>query len=204
MKKFKFLCNFHQTDILAVLVFLLMTVISASALPIEVEIDSSQFSIFDFEPSFLGDELQIDYLVTNISSFADPSNAFKTIEISAGISNTVYEALAPQGWTASILEDKTVFSTGDSLSYIYPDDIQAVSFSLFYENIAMSTGQGLAMTPLGLWTETVPVTIAVPEPSIIALLGFGSLLFLKRNRSTRSCKKQRSYDFIFSDYYKSL
>ncbi len=180
MKRFKILCGYRRGVVLAVLVFGLAVVVPVIGLPISVEIDSSQYYIADFDLSDFGDELQIDYLVTNTSSFDDPSNAFKTIEISAGVSNTVYEALAPLGWTASIFEDKTVFSTNDSLSYIYPGDIPAVSFSLFYENIEMTIGQGLAMTPLGLWTETVPVTIAVPEPLAIMLLSTGILLFRKK------------------------
>ena len=187
MKTFNTLRDFYSDVVLAVLAVAILAVVPATALPISVEIDSSQYSISDFDSSYLGNEMRIDYLVKNTSSFSDPSNAFKTIEISAGTGNTVYEALVPQGWTASIYEDRTVFSTGDHLSYIYPDQTEAISFSLFYENTDMITGDGQAMTPLGLWTDTVPVTIAIPEPLTIALFGFGAFLFVKGSRPIRNC-----------------
>ena len=65
--------------------------------------------------------------------------------------------------------------------YMILEEIVLPLISLFYENIEMTTEQGQAMTPLGLWTETVPVT--VPEPATIVLLGIGSLLITKRIRS---------------------
>ncbi len=198
MKVFKNSFNFFACTVLIGLTLGFITT-TAMALPISVDIDSSQYYIAEFYFALPGDELRIDYLVYNTSSFSDPSNAFKTIEILAGRNNSVYDFWVPEGWIADISEDKTVFSTSDSSNYIYPGQPLPVVFYLLFDNTALTTGQGQAMTPLGLWADPVSVNIAeVPEPSTIALLGFG-LLLAKRKR-----KNKIRQIAISADYHKSL
>lgn len=151
----------------------------ATLMPI-LEVDSSQYTIADFDSSHPGNELKIDYFVKNVSTFADPGNAFKNIEINAGTSQGVYEAQMPEGWEAIFYEDKMRFHTSDSLYYIYPGETDPTLFSLLYSNTNITTGQSQAITPLGLWTD--PVSVNVPEPSTILLLGLAALC-LRRKES---------------------
>ena len=151
----------------------------ATLMPI-LEVDSSQYTVADFNSAHLGNELRIDYFVKNVSTFADQGNAFKNVEISAGTNNGAYDAQVPEGWDVIFYEDKTRFHTADSLYYIYPDETESTLFSLFYSNITITTGQSQAGTPLGLWSDPVSVNIAdIPEPSTIALLGIAAFCLRK-------------------------
>ena len=162
--------------------FILATTANATTMPI-LDVDSSQYTIADLDLTDSGDELKIDYFVKNISTFTDPGNAFKNIEITAGTNQGVYDALIPQGWETIFYEDKTRFHTADPLYYIYPDDIEPVLFSLLYSDTIITLGQSQAMTPLGLWTDPVSVLTAdVPEPSAIALLALGISCLGKRKK----------------------
>ena len=145
----------------------------ATLMPI-LEVDSSLYAIADFDIVGLGNELRIDYFVRNISTFAEPGNAFENIEIYAGINQGVYDALVPTGWEAVFYEDKTRFHTG--YNYIYPDEPEPTLFSLFYSNTELTIGLSQAMNPLGIWSDTVLVKIGnVPEPSVIILFSMGML-----------------------------
>lgn len=156
---------------------------NATLMPI-IEVDSSQYAIADFNSSHLGNELRIDYFVKNVSTFTDPGNAFKNVEISAGTNNGAYDAQVSEGWEVIFYEDKTRFHTADSLYYIYPGETEPTLFSLFYSNTTITTGQSEAMTPLGLWTDPVSVNIAeIPEPSTITLLGVGTLCLGRRKKA---------------------
>lgn len=157
-------------------------VASATIMPI-LEVDSSQYTISDFDFTDPGNELKIDYFVKNVSTFTDPGNAFENIEINAGTNQGVYDALVPAGWEAILYEDKTRFHTSDFLYYIYPGETEPVEFSLYYSTPQLTAGQSQAMSPLGFWSDTVPaLTADVPEPSMIALLGFGIFYLRKRKR----------------------
>ena len=135
----------------------------ATLMPI-LEVDSSQYTVADFNSAHLGNELRIDYFVKNVSTFTDPGNAFENIEINAGINQGVYDALVPVGWEAIFYEDKTRFHTSDFEYYIYPGETEPVEFSLFYSNPQITIGLSCAMNPLGIWSDTVSVLTAdVPE-----------------------------------------
>lgn len=153
---------------------------NATLMPI-LEVDSSQYTVADFNSAHIGNELKIDYFVKNVSTFADPGNAFKNVEISAGTNHGAYDAEVPVGWEVIFYEDKTRFHTADSLYYIYPGETEPTLFSLFYSNTTITTGQSQAGTPLGLWTDPVSVNIAdIPEPSTIVLLGLAAFCLRKR------------------------
>ena len=161
---------------------ILATTANATTMPI-LDVDSSQYTIADFDLIDPGDELKIDYFVENVSTFTDPGNAFKNIEINAGTNQGVYEALIPLGWETIFYEDKTRFHTADPLYYIYPDDIEPVLFSLLYSDTIITLGQSQAMTPFGIWTDPVAVLTAdVPEPSTIALITLGTLCLGRRKK----------------------
>ena len=162
------------------IVFVLGAVANATIMPI-LEVDSSLYTIADFDVVDPGNELRIDYFVRNISTFEDPGNAFENIEINAGTNHGVYDALVPTGWEAIFYEDKTRFHTADFEYYIYPGEVEPVEFSLFYSNPEITIGLSQAMNPLGIWSDTVLVKIGViPEPSTIALLGLGVFYLRKR------------------------
>jgi hypothetical protein len=155
---------------------------NATLMPV-LEVDSSQYTMEDFNPVHIGNELRIDYFAKNVSTFTDPGNAFKNIEISAGTNNGAYDAQLPDGWEVIFYENKTRFHTSNSSYYIYPSETEPTLFSLFYFNTTMTTGQSQAGTPLGLWSDSVSVNIAVvPEPSTIVLLSLGAFCFRKRKR----------------------
>jgi hypothetical protein len=155
---------------------------NATLMPI-LEVNSSQYAVADFNTAHIGNELRIDYFVKNVSTFTDPGNAFKNIEISAGTNNGAYDAQLPDGWEVIFYEDKTRFHTSNSSYYIYPGETAPTLFSLFYTNTTMTTGQSQAGTPLGLWSDPVSANIAdVPEPSTITLLSLGAFCFRKRKR----------------------
>ena len=163
--------------------FILATTANATIMPM-LDVDSSQYTISDLDLTDPGDELKIDYFIKNVSTFTDPGNAFKNIEINAGTNQGVYEALIPQGWETIFYEDKTRFHTADPLYYIYPDEIEPVLFSLLYSDTTITLGQSQAMTPLGLWTDPVAVLTAdVPEPSTIALVALGALCLRKKQKT---------------------
>lgn len=151
----------------------------ATIMPI-IEVDSSQYAIADFDLANPGDELRIDYFVKNVSTFTDPGNAFKNIEVNAGTNQGAYDASVPAGWEVIFYEDKTRFHTSNSLYYIYPGETEPTLFSLLYSNTNITTGQSQAMTPLGLWTDPVSVNIVIPEPSTILLLALAALCLRRK------------------------
>jgi len=175
MKAFKI--SFAFLVSIGLLLGIIAGTVNATLMPI-LEVDSSQYAIADFDLTNPGDELRIDYFVKNVSTFTDPGNAFKNVEISAGTNHGAYDTQVPEGWEVIFYEDKTRFHTADSLYYIYPDETESTLFSLFYSNITITTGQSQAGTPLGLWTD--PVLVNVPEPSTILLLGLAALCLRKK------------------------
>ncbi len=175
MKVFKIFLGFF-----AVITLAFGTMANATLMPI-LEVDSSLYTIADFDLVDPGNELRIDYFVRNISTFDDPGNAFENIEINAGTNHGVYDALIPAGWEAIFYEDKTRFHTADFEHYIYPGEVEPIEFSLFYSNPEITIGLSQAMNPLGIWSDTVLVKIGViPEPSTIALLGLGLVCIRKK------------------------
>ncbi len=183
MKVFRISFGFWKCIILAGFILGVATNAAKATLMPILDVNSSQYTIADLDLTDPGDELKIDYFVKNVSTFTDPGNAFKNIEIDAGTNQGVYEASIPQGWETIFYEDKTRFHTADHLYYIYPDEIEPVLFSLLYSDTTRTLGQSQAMTPLGLWTDPVPVLTAnVPEPSTITLVALGTLCLGRRKK----------------------
>ncbi len=119
------------------------------------------------------DTLRISYLVQNQSSPGDANNLIQ-FSVSAGLDHGVYNAYISVGsWTASILQDQTIFSGNGSA--IPPSG--GALFHLFSYNTQTATGTANAIAagdplPEHFPSQSVPIPV-IPEPMTLALFALG-------------------------------
>ncbi len=128
--------------------------------------------IANWNASNPGDELRISYLIQNQSSPGDANNLIQ-FSVSAGLDHGVYNASTPGGnWTASILQDQTIFSGNGS--YIAPNSSDTFRIFSYNTQPATGTANAIASFPEGtpFPSQSVPIPV-IPEPMTLALFALG-------------------------------
>ncbi len=154
---------------------------TAEAGLITMEVDSTSI-LSDFDISTTGDELKIDYLVSNATQTSNIDDALYRILIPAGSNQSIYAVHVPDQWVAVVGIDQIEMYTLNGYEAIQCGESK--SFSVFAHNPGKDTVEIQAMTSIGDWA--VPVTAYVPngqipEPATILLMGVGVCWLKRRN-----------------------
>ncbi len=115
---------------------------------------------YDLDLFHPGDELLIQYEVTNTTPGGDPDNALAVFSVPAGINQGVYDVIAPDaGWDFTINPDDTTF-TGDT-SMLSPGDSQGL-FELYSTELNVSKRYATALSASNPPESFNPVKVNVP------------------------------------------
>ena len=148
---------------------------------ITMEIDSS-IMISDYDLSHAGNELKIDYLISNTTQTNYLDDALYRILIPAGTNQTIYAVQVPDQWIAVVGSDDIELYTLNGYEAIQCG--QTKLFSVFAYNQGRDLAEIQAMTSIGDWA--VPETASVPNGQIpelatVVLFALGACLLKRRD-----------------------
>ena len=159
-------------------IVLIMASTASSAL-ITMDIDAL-CTVSDYDLSDTGDELRIDYLISNTTQSSGISDALYRILIPAGINQSIYSVQVPDQWVAVVRSDDIELYTLNGYEAIQCGESK--TFSIYAHHTEKEEAEIQAMTSIGDWAIPVGADIPtgqVPEPATIILLVSG-VCFLKR------------------------
>ena len=172
---------FKQNVLVTVFVMSVTCFIAGSghAALITMEIDASSM-MSDYDLSHTGNELKIDYAISNTTQSSGFSDALYRILIPAGVEQTIYAVQVPDEWTAVITRDEIELYTLNGYKAIQCGESKV--FSIYAYNTGKEDTQIQAMTSMGDWAIPELAIVPngqIPEPATILLLASG-VCFLKR------------------------
>lgn len=157
----------------------LLIVSAANAALITMDINA-ECTISDFDLSHSGNELHIEYLVTNTTQSSGISDALYRILIPAGINQSIYSVHVPDHWVALVHSEDIELYTLNGYEAIQCGE--AKSFSIYARTTGKEEAEIEAMTTLGDWAVPVNASVPngqIPESATLFLLACGGL-YLKR------------------------
>ena len=162
---------------LLIVVLLFASKTNAALITMEIE---TVCTISDFDVSESGNELRIDYLVSNTTQSSNTDDALYRILIPAGVNDSIYSVHVPEYWVALVRSEYIEFYTLNGSKDILCGETK--TFSIFSRNSKTEQAEIKAMTSIGDWAIPVPADIPiVPEPTTILLLASGALILKRRN-----------------------
>lgn len=161
----------------------------AKATLVPMNVNSSYTRFTELDSSNPGLERKFDYQVTNNGDLSNLDrtrykDSMEKFEVSAGTNQGVYSAAVPIGWNWEIQADKTIFSSPDYTTDLYPSTTE--KFSIFSSYSGLSQGNADAVSYKSGNFEAKSVNIpTIPEPSTIALLMSGLVSFFLPTRKDK-------------------
>lgn len=147
---------------------------AAEAAPVMDVTDSYSTANYDLDFFHPGDELLVQYTVTNQTPGTNSNDEMIQFTLPSGSNQGVYDATAPTNWTWDIQANQTVFDATGPGSFIDSNGGQGL-FELYStlttivqnDATALSDGNG-SFNPVEVDAPGV-----VPEPGTLALMGAG-------------------------------
>lgn len=164
----------------SLLLIALLIVPAASAALITMDIDAV-CSVSDYDPSESGNELKIEYLVTNTTQSENSDDALYRILVPAGINQSIYSVHVPDNWVALVRSDQIELYTLNSYEDILCGETK--SFTIYARNTETEEAEIQAMTSMGDWAIPANAYVPngqIPEPATILLLACGAFALGKR------------------------
>jgi len=158
----------------------LLIVPTASAALITMDIDAV-CSVSDYDLIDSGDELRIEYLISNTTQSENSDDALYRILIPAGINQSIYSVHVPEHWVALVHSDNIELYTLNSSEDILCGETK--SFTIYARNAGKEEAEIQAMTSIGDWAIPVNAFVPngqIPEPATILLLACGAFVLGKR------------------------
>ena len=155
----------------------------ARAVLITMDVDSV-CTISDYDLSHAGNELRIDYSITNTTQSTNMDDALYRILIPSGIDQTIYSIQVPEQWTGVVGSDDIELYTLNGYEAIQCGETKL--FSIFARNAGNELAEIQAMTSIGDWAVPDIAYVPngqVPEPATFVLLALGAF-WLKRSNQT--------------------
>jgi len=163
-----------------ILVICLITGLSQAAL-ITMDIDTF-CTVSDFDISDEGDELRMDYQISNTTESTNLDDALYRILIPAGVNQSIYSVHVPDNWVALVRSEEIELYTLNGYEAIQCGETKI--FSIFAKNTGKAEAQIQAMTSIGDWAipvnDFVP-TGQIPEPATLLLMVSGFCLMKRRH-----------------------
>ncbi len=160
-------------------IFTIVLIVSGAASAALITMDIETIcTVSDFDISTPGDELKIDYLVSNTTQSSNTDDALYRILIPAGINQSIYSVQVPDQWTAIVRSGDIELYTLNGYEAILCGETKTLS--IYARTTKKEKAEIQAMTSIGDWAIPVNADVPViPEPATLLLLA-GGACFLKR------------------------
>lgn len=160
-------------------VLLLAGTASAALITMDIE---ALCTISDYDQSAAGNELRIDYQISNTTQSENLDDALYRILIPVGVNQSIYSVHVPDNWVALVRSDDIELYTLNGYEAIQCEESQ--TFSIYARNTGTEESETQAMTSIGDWAAPVFANVPngqIPEPATILLLASGVYLMKRRN-----------------------
>ena len=160
------------------IVLIMASTTSAALITMDIEALCAES---DYDLSSAGDELRIDYLISNTTQSTNLDDALYRILIPAGVNQSIYSVQVPDQWVAVVSADDVELYTLNGYQAIQCGESK--SFTIYARNTEKEEAQIQAMTSIGDWAMPVSADIPtgqVPEPTTLLLLAGGVCLLRRR------------------------
>ena len=154
---------------------------TASAALITLDIDALCTEA-DYDLSTAGNELKIEYIISNTTQSSNSDDALYRILIPAGINQSIYSVHVPDNWVALVRSDEIELYTLNSYEDILCGETK--SFTIYARNTETEGAQIQAMTSIGDWAIPVNANVPtseIPEPVTLLLFVSGACLIKSRH-----------------------